>query len=140
MQGIFMFAVAPPKGVSNHTVEIDGDGNGAKPALDRVRTRSLKSRRLHRPNAIAESANSHRSVLVWPTDAPNKGAQRAPTGVPTSLRFWTPDPPATSGANCRVLRRAGGGTRDLVMRWYAGGWPFTITMYAIAPIVDLTVD
>ena len=34
--------------------------------------------RLHRPNAIAESANSHRSVLVWPTDAPNKGAQRAP--------------------------------------------------------------
>jgi hypothetical protein len=83
MQGIFMFAVAPPKGVSNHTVEIDKDGNGAKPALDRVRTRSLKSRRVHRPNAIAESANSHRSVLVWPTDAPNKGAQRAPV-APTA--------------------------------------------------------
>ena len=29
-------------------------------------------------NAIAESANSLRSVLVWPTDAPNKGAQHAP--------------------------------------------------------------
>ena len=35
--------------------------------------------RLHRPNAIAESANSRRSRLVWATDAPNKGAPVAPT-------------------------------------------------------------
>ena len=42
---------------------------------------SFRRSRLHRPNAIAGSANSHRSGLVWSTEAPNKPAPVAPTGL-----------------------------------------------------------
>jgi hypothetical protein len=78
-----------------HVDEIAGDANGAKLAFSKFSSRPSNSRRLHRPRRFAFDANSRRSGLVWPTDAPNKGAQRTllcfmfPTG-PTVIRLTAP--------------------------------------------------